>query len=55
MYCSKCGKEITSNGEFCEHCGTRIKSVNSSTKNSTLSAIILVIVAIIIVLFLLLY
>ena len=49
MYCSKCGKEITNNGEFCEHCRTRIKSVNSSTKNSTLSAIILVIGAIIIV------
>ena len=36
MFCTKCGKEITGGGSFCQHCGAKISDVQESV--STISS-----------------
>lgn len=36
MYCSKCGKEVQSEGQFCNYCGAKIQNNNSKIKDDIL-------------------
>ena len=40
MYCNKCGKEITDNSVFCNHCGAKIVKSRNASSYKTLAIVI---------------
>lgn len=50
MYCSKCGKEITDDSKFCEHCGFHINldKDNKQVKKQSKAKIIIIVILIIV-------
>ena len=39
MYCHKCGKEISNNSDFCQHCGTAIRKQLKNKSNGLVAGI----------------